>query len=85
MIQGMGLLKAARKGKLDIVRSHIEQGAPKNKCDSEGTALIWASQKGHLDVAQYLVEKRARKDICDNQGAFLPTRMLSGGHVVKAN
>ena len=56
----MDLHTAAVKGNLERVRLLVEQGADKDKFDSNGdTPLRLASYHGHLDVVKYLVEQGA--------------------------
>ena len=60
---------AARKGNLDRVRLHVEQGADKNKSNSAGNNPLYvASANGHLDVVQYLVEQGASLDETNTWG-----------------
>ena len=56
----MELLRQARCGDLDRVKTLIEQGVlvdTMNCCSV--TALYWACEKGHTEVAQYLLDKGA--------------------------
>ena len=60
---------AAEKGRLWLVRLLVEQGADKDKVNSNGlTPLYLASCHGHLDVVQYLVEQGSELDKANNYG-----------------
>ena len=66
----MNLPTAAARGNLERVRSLVEQGADKEKGDSDGdTPLRLASLHGHLEVAQYLVVTR-RMTTKEEKGEF---------------
>ena len=66
----MNLIDAVKSNNLDRVRFLVEQGADKDKGDSEegNTPLWWGSRKGCLNVAQYLVEQGATLDKANNIG-----------------
>ena len=59
----MDLHDAADKGNAERVKTLVEQGVDKDKCDSEGWTPLWlASFNNHLGVVQYLVEQGASLD-----------------------
>ena len=65
------LLQAARDGRIDIVRSHIEKiGRDKkklNKKDQEfTTALHYAVRYNHMLIVKLLVESGASKSVLNN-------------------
>ena len=77
----MDLIESVRSNNLDRVRLLVEQGADKDKVDSDGwTPLFWASEEGHLDVAQYLVEQGATLDKASNNGYTPLSRATIRGH-----
>jgi ankyrin repeat protein len=61
---------AALEGRLDSVRSGIEQGIDINGTDSEQslTALHMAAYNGHTETVQYLIESGAEIDSRDSGG-----------------
>ena len=65
----MDLIDAARINNLKRVRLLVEQGADKDKGDSNGkTPLFWASDHGHFEMTQCLVEQGATLDKANNNG-----------------
>ena len=52
------LMKAAQKGRIEVVKLLLERGADKSLVDSFGrTALIIAAENGRHDIAESLVDK----------------------------
>ena len=54
------LIESAKKGNLDNVRRHLEEGADVNARDRNGTtALMWACEKGHTctDIALEILKR----------------------------
>ncbi|KAL5037234.1 hypothetical protein RTP6_004701 [Batrachochytrium dendrobatidis] len=58
-----GLMKAAYRGNLDLVKHLVNHGANINAMDHDGnTPLIWSIVNGHAQIVKYLVED-AKVDI----------------------
>ena len=66
----MDLIDTVKENNLERVRLIVEQGADKDKRDSNGqtTPLYWASWKGNCAVTHYLVEHGSTLDKADNYG-----------------
>ncbi|CAK8998212.1 Ankyrin-2 (ANK-2) (Ankyrin-B) (Brain ankyrin) (Non-erythroid ankyrin) [Durusdinium trenchii] len=76
------VLKAAEKGRLDVLKALLEQGADKDLKDDEGkTALYWAVQKDSMQMVQALLATGAAKDIQTNLGHTALHRAAKKGHV----
>ena len=59
--------RAALVGHLEVVRYLVEQGADREKTDTNGwTPLLNASYNGHLEVVRYLLEQGANRDKANN-------------------
>ena len=80
--EGASLVSAARKGRVDQVRTLIEEGADLEKRDFGGnTAIYHAARKGHADVVRLLAEAGADIDV-DNRFGSTPLHVASrAGHV----
>jgi ankyrin repeat protein len=78
----MDLFSAAESGNLERVRLLVEQGADKDKGNSDGrTPLFQASCNNHLDVVEYLVEQGASLDKADNYGHTPLSGDACSGHL----
>ena len=62
---GEDWLKAAKEGKLEVVRAFIEVGGRDldEKAGDGRTALWWAACKGHIEIVNVLVEAGAGVDV----------------------
>ena len=65
------LMQAARRGKVDVVRTLLARGANPNAKESNGgqTALMWAISERHSDVADELVKGGADIHAHSNSGS----------------
>jgi ankyrin repeat protein len=82
------LIAAARRGRVDVVRSLISHGADASKQDSviQGTALLHAAGNGHLDVVIALLEaSRNELNIAGQRDATPLLVALNNEHVEVAS
>ncbi|TQN71201.1 Tankyrase-1 [Colletotrichum shisoi] len=63
------LLKAARNGDVEVVKSLVQRGACVDEKDHDGaTAMHFASDYGHTEMVNLLVESGANLDSMDDEG-----------------
>jgi hypothetical protein len=69
-LAGRGLVEAATKGELDVVRGCIERGDDVDaEVNEDGCTALWmACGEGHLEITKMLLEEGADKDTADNIG-----------------
>ena len=67
------LQRAARQGKMDLLRTALRAGAGLDHISSqETTALMLASQEGHLSVVTYLLQQGAKIEVTLNTHEHSP-------------
>lgn len=65
------LIIAARDGRIDIVRSLVDEGAPLDEVGAEsGTAACWAAAHGHAHVVDLLLTAGANRHIGGGPGLW---------------
>ncbi|XP_078711514.1 uncharacterized protein LOC144931496 isoform X1 [Lampetra fluviatilis] len=75
-------LKAAARGKVEVVEEYLQQGGDPDSCDStHRTALHQSSQAGHLEVVQKLIDKGAQLENKDKLKSTAMHCASRGGHV----
>ena len=73
---------ATQDGHTEIVRLLLQEGADKDKANSNGaTALLIASYKGHLDIVRFLLQEGADKDKEENNGTTALFVACCEGHL----
>lgn len=79
------LCTAAFQGKLDVVRSILQDGSVDVEArDAAGsTPLVLASRQGHLEIVKCLLEANARLDQVDQDGWSALRSAAWGGHAGK--
>jgi hypothetical protein len=88
----MDLPTAADRGNLERVRLLLEQGADKDKGNSDGRPPLYQASRfghldveqylnGHLEVAGYLLEQGADRDKADNNGCTPLQYAADQGHL----
>ena len=75
-------LSAAKKGKLDEVKSLLAEGADVDCSDAFScTGLFWASANNHKSIVEYLIEKGANLNAGAGVGGTPLARAAYEGHV----
>ncbi|KAJ5669427.1 hypothetical protein N7462_010497 [Penicillium macrosclerotiorum] len=75
------IFEAAARGRIETVRTHLENGVDPNNGDAQGrTPLHFACRGGHWDVARLLLEKGACATE-DGSGLFPIYEAVRGGHL----
>ncbi len=72
---------AAFNGRIEKVRSSLDQGAKPNHQDQDGrTALMMAAFNGHMEIARVLLERGAKVGTQDGSGRTALMYAASGPH-----
>ena len=75
-------LSAAKKGKLDEVKSLLAEGVDVDCSDAFScTGLFWASANNHKSIVEYLIEKGANLNAGAGVGGTPLARAAYEGHV----
>lgn len=76
-----GLVRAACKGDVKLVKILLDNGANVNTRDGRGrTGLIWAAFKNQDEVVKFLLENGADTEIRDDRGRTALTWALHNAH-----
>ena len=82
VIQDRGLILAAGRGHIEIVKLLLENGADVNSRTKDGdTALIVASKAGHTNVVKLLLERGADVNAKNRNGRMALMGATNQGHL----